>query len=117
MQFTTYIHCIIPRIKCPEHGVKSLTVPWAGKHSRFTLLFESFAIRILQVARSVEEARKLLKLNWHQINAIKERAVERGLARRAQAPIHHIGLDEKQFRSGHQYITSLFDLDEGVYWM
>ncbi|MFO1369934.1 MAG: ISL3 family transposase [Marinagarivorans sp.] len=55
----------------------------------------------------------MIKLNWHQINAIKERAVERRLARRAQAPIHHIGLDEKQFRSGHQYITSLFDLDEG----
>jgi len=113
MQFTTYVHSQIPRIRCPEHGVKTLSVPWAEKNSRFTLLFESLAIRVLQAARSIEEARKLLKLNWHQVNSIKDRAVERGLKRRSQDPIHHLGMDEKQFRSGHQYITSLVDLDAG----
>jgi transposase len=55
MQFTTYVHSQIPRIRCPEHGVKTLSVPWAEKNSRFTLLFESFAIRVLQAARSTEE--------------------------------------------------------------
>ena len=50
-------------------------MPWAGKHSRFTLLFEGFAVRVLQAACSIEEARKLLGLNWHQVNAIKTRVV------------------------------------------
>jgi transposase len=37
-------HCFItarvPRVDCPDHGVKRVTVPWARADSRFTLLFE-----------------------------------------------------------------------------
>jgi len=113
MQFSTYLHCKTPRIRCKEHGVKTVTIPWAGKHSRFTLLFEAFAIRVLTAARSVEEARKLLGLNWHQVEAIKARAVERGLARRKDTSIRYLGIDEKQFRSGHRYISNLYDLEGG----
>lgn len=113
MQFATYLHCQLPRARCKEHGVKSVQPSWAGKHSRFTLLFEGFAIRVLLAARSVEEARKLLKLNWHQVNDIKARAVERGLARREATSIPFIGIDEKQFRKGHRYITNLVDLNAG----
>jgi transposase len=113
MQFTTYLHCRVPRVRCPEHGVKTLMTPWSSKNSRFTLLFEAFAIKLLLAARSVEEARKLLGLNWHQLNDIKARAVERGLSRREDEPVHNIGIDEKQFRSGHRFISSLVDLDQG----
>ncbi len=113
MQFATYLHCSVPRVRCPEHGAKTVNVPWAGKNSRFTLLFEGFAIRVLQAARSIEEARKLLDLNWHQVDAIKARAVSRGLSRRQEAPIPYLGIDEKQFRKGHRYISSLVDLQQG----
>lgn len=111
MQFATYLHCSLPRVRCKEHGAKTVNAPWAGKNSRFTLMFEAFAIRVLLAARSVEEARKLLGLNWHQVDAIKARAVERGLARRKASAIPYLGIDEKQFRSGHRYITSLVDLE------
>lgn len=113
MQFSTYLHCQLPRVRCETHGAKTVKAPWAGKNSRFTLLFESFAIRVLTAARSVEEARKLLGLNWHQVEAIKARAVQRGLDRRKATAIPYIGIDEKQFRSGHHYISSLVDLDKG----
>lgn len=110
MQFATYLHCSTPRVHCKTHGAKTVKIPWAGKNSRFTLMFEAFAIRVLKAARSVEEARKLLGLNWHQVEAIKTRAVERGLARRKETAIAFIGIDEKQFRSGHRYISSMVDL-------
>jgi transposase len=113
MQFATYLHCSTPRVRCKEHGAKTVQVPWAGKNSRFTLLFEGFAVQVLQAARSVEEARKLLGLNWHQVEAIKTRAVQRGLSRREAVAIPYLGIDEKQFRSGHQYISSLVDLQQG----
>lgn len=113
MQFATYLHCRLPRVRCKEHGAKTVSAPWAGKNSRFTLMFEAFAIRLMQAARSVEEARKLLGLNWHQVDAIKGRAVERGLARRKDSEIAYLGIDEKQFRRGHRYITSLVDLEGG----
>jgi len=113
MQFATYLHCQLPRVRCKTHGAKTVKAPWAGKNSRFTLLFEAFAIRVLAAARSVEEARKLLGLSWHQVEAIKARAVQRGLTRREEVAIPYIGIDEKQFRSGHRYISSMVDLQEG----
>ena len=110
MQFETVLRCEVPRCKCPEHGVKTLRVPWAGKNSRFTLLFESFAIDVLQACSSVKAAAELMGLNWHQVNEIKRRAVTRGLERRESAPIQHLGIDEKSFRKGHNYVSLLTDL-------
>ena len=88
-----------------------MSLPWATKHSGFTLLFEAFAIRVLQASRSTQAAGYLLGINWHQIQTIMERAVERGLARREPDEIAWIGMDEKSFRSGHNYISVINDLE------
>jgi transposase len=40
-----------------------------------------------------------------------DRAVERGLHRRDDSPVPHLGLDEKSFGRGHDYITVLTDID------
>ena len=40
-----------------------------------------------------------------------KRAVERGLERREATPIPHLGIDEKSFGRGHDYITVLTDLE------
>ena len=47
MQFETRLTARVPRINCPSHGVKTASVPWAGKHSRFTAMFEAFAIQVI----------------------------------------------------------------------
>ena len=111
MQFTTYIHASTPRVKCPDGKVKTVNIPWAAKHSGFTLLFEAFAIRVLQASRSTEEARKLLNVNWHQLQTIMNRAVQRGLTRREDKEISWVGMDEKSFRKGHRYISVMNDLE------
>src|SRR5262245_5198311 len=40
--FETRIVCRVPRLRAPEGKVETVPVPWAGKHSRFTLLYERF---------------------------------------------------------------------------
>jgi len=32
MQFSTYLHCAAPRVRCKTHGVKTVSIPWAGKN-------------------------------------------------------------------------------------
>ena len=113
MRFATCLHCSVPRVRCKKHGAKTVKVPWAAGNSRFTLLFEGFAVRVLQAARGIEEARKRLGLNGHQVNAIKARAVQRGLSRRQAVTMPYLGIDEKQFRKGHRTISSLVDLQQG----
>jgi transposase len=39
MQYKTLLTADVPRVKCPEHGVKQLRVPWAEVGSRFTAMF------------------------------------------------------------------------------
>jgi transposase len=64
MQFTTELVARLPRCRCPDHGVTTIVPPWAGKHSRFTLFFEAFAIEVLQARRTVKAAASLLGLSW-----------------------------------------------------
>ena len=47
MQFTTLIRARTPRSDCPEHGVKTMQVPWAAPQGRFRLSFERFAVEVL----------------------------------------------------------------------
>lgn len=111
MQFKTLLHSKSPRIKCQNHGVKTMALPWSRKSSGFTLLFEAFAVAVLKASKSTEDARKLLGVNWHQLQKIMNQAVERGLARRDKDEITWIGMDEKSFRKGHNYISVINDLE------
>ena len=111
--FETLLVCRVPRVQTPEGKVETVPVPWAGKRSRFTLLYERFAIEVLLACRSVSAAAELLGLSWDQLQAIMERAVERGLARRDLAGLRHVGMDEKSFAKGQSYVSLLNDLDRG----
>ena len=112
MQFETVLRCRVPRANCPEHGVKTLRVPWAEPGSRFTLLFERFALEVLQASRSLTQAKELLSLHWDSLHLIMKRAVARGLERRALDEVRYLGLDEKSFLKGQSYISLLNDLEE-----
>jgi len=46
-QFQTLVVADVPRVKCATHGTQQVRVPWAEKYSRFTALFERFAIDVL----------------------------------------------------------------------
>ena len=111
MQFATEIHAAVPRCRCQACGVKTITVPWAGKHSRFTLMFEAFAIEVLLAAANTQAAAKLLGIDWKSAQRIMDRAVQRGLARRKDDTVANVGVDEKSFGRGHDYVSVLTDTD------
>ena len=111
MQFETLLVARVPRCQCAVCGVKTITPSWTDKHSRFTLLFEAFAIDVLRATSGVSRAAALLGLSWDETHAIMRRAVERGLARRELTDVKRVGLDEKSFGKGQDYVTTLTDLD------
>lgn len=111
MQFETIIEAAVPRSKCSACGVKTVAVPWAGKHSRFTLMFEAFAIEVLQSASSISAATTLLRLGWGTALEIMRRGVERGLKRRTSDPVETIGIDEKSFGKGQDYVSLMVDIE------
>lgn len=112
MQFVTLIRARTPRAECPEHGVKTMTVPWAAPQGRFTLHFERFAVEVLLACASVQQACELLGIGWESAHEIMKRAVARGLERRQLDQLKYLGMDEKSFKRGHSYITLLTDLEQ-----
>ncbi len=113
-QFKTILHAAVPRVQCPEHGVKQVRVPWAEKQSRFTILFERLAIDVLLATQTVTGAMSILRTNWDQTWNLLQRAVRRGQDRKEDKPLPRIGIDEKAFSKGQSYITLLYDLDNST---
>lgn len=111
MQFTTIVRARVPRSQCSKCGVKTISVPWAGKHSRFTLMFEAFAIKVLKAASNVKKAAELLGLSWDTTHTLMGRAVDRGLDRREDEPVKYIGIDEKSFGRAQDYVSLMVDID------
>jgi transposase len=111
MQFKTILHCKIPRVNCPEHGIKTVKTDWAEKYSRYTAMFEKWAIQLLIACKNHTQAEKLLGLSWDEIQKIQEKAVKRGLSRRTVIDTEYLGVDEKSFQKGHTYATVLYDLE------
>lgn len=103
-QFKTIIEARVPRVKCPKHGTVTVRVPWAEAHGRFTALFERLAIDLLRDC-SISAAAKHLRLSWDEVDHIKERAVRRGLERKAPVAAKALCIDEKSVGKGHDYVT------------
>ena len=113
MQHQTRVHAEVPRVRCPEHGIRQLRVPWADEKSRFTALMEAEVIEWLQEA-SVQVVARKLGLSWDQVAGIRRRAVARGLARRRRQPPRVLGVDETSFQKRHEYVTVVNDQGRDV---
>lgn len=101
-------------MNCPEHGVKTVSVPWAEKSSRFTLMFVRFATDVLLATQTVEGACASLRTTWDETWSILRKAVARGKARKSNDALPRIGIDEKAFRKGQNYITLIYNLDQST---
>ena len=110
-QLKTLLVASLPRVRCSRHGVLTVAVPWTEPESRFTQMFERFAIDVLQATGVQARAASLLRLSAGQVHDLMRRAVVRGRQRRdSDQLVAHASLDEKSFKHGRQYVTVLGDL-------
>jgi len=107
-QLRTIIEATTPRVDCPTHGVRLTNVPWADGNSKFTALFEALVIGWLKET-SITAVTRMMDLSWFQVDAIRKRAVARGLARRKKTPAKALGIDETSFQKRHEYVTVVVD--------
>jgi len=112
-QFQTMLHARIPRIKCKQHGVMQVELPWAEPGGRFTRLFEALAIDVL-LCTDLKKAATLLCMTWDQAWGVMQRAVLRGRAVKPRAIPAYIGVDEKAIAKGQRYMTLVYDLQGGT---
>lgn len=112
-QYKTILVAEVPRVKCDEHGVVTVSVPWAEPGSGYTSLFEALVIDWLKEASTLAVSR-LMRLSWNAIDGIMRRAVDRGLSRREQVCVAHLSVDETAFKRRHNYVTIVSDQQAGT---
>lgn len=110
-QFETLIKARVPQLKYSDGTVEELAVPWAERYSRVTLLMEAFVVKLLQACPTTQGVCDLTRLAWSTVNGIMVSAVERGMLRRSEEDVPHLGLDEKSSERGHTYVSILTDID------
>ena len=107
-------HCFItarvPRVACPDHGVKRAAVPWARPGSRFTLLFEHAAL-VLVREMPVLAAARFIGITDKRLWRIVDHYVRRAVAGLDLRGVRSLGLDETASRRRHNYVTVFIDMD------
>jgi transposase len=118
MQYQTYLHARVPRIRLASGEVVTITVPWSEPHSHHSVLFEAFAIELLLSSKNQTQSARLLQISFDQMHRIMTRAVTRGEARRqmtlaTEAPATRISIDEKCYQRGYRYLTVVSNAETG----
>lgn len=111
-QHHCYLTADVPRIKCPEHGVRRVIVPWAREGSKFTLLFEQAAM-ILMLEMPVASAARIIETTDKRLWRIVHYYVNKAMANLDLSGLTALGLDETSLR-GHEYITVFVDMNRAT---
>ena len=110
----TFLEAGSPRVRCPEHGVVIVQVPWARHDAGHTYAFDDTAAWLVTHC-SKSAVRELLRVAWRTVGAIVTRVVadaEESTDRFAD--LSRIGIDEISYKRGHKYLTVVVDHDSGV---
>ena len=106
--YPCYVHCKRPRVLCDKCGTVQVNAPFERKNSRFTLLFEGYAMLLLQdVPRA--RASRLLRCDEKSLAAILTYWVHDAVNRMDLSDTCSIAMDETSFRRGHKYVTVAID--------
>jgi transposase len=108
-QHKAYLHRL-PRVRCPEHGVRQVSVPWPRPGSGFTLLFEALVLSFAAAmpmarvgAMTREHDTRIWRIVEHHVHAARDQLGCTGLTR--------VGMDETAAAKGQDYISVFADLD------
>ncbi|MGH3805234.1 MAG: ISL3 family transposase, partial [Pseudonocardiaceae bacterium] len=109
-QHTVLLHARLPRVRCPQHGVRQVEVPWPGSGSGFTVLFEALVLtfaaampmaKVAAVTR--EHDTRIWRVVEHHVHAARDQLDATGVRR--------VGMEETSARKGQDYISIVADLD------
>jgi transposase len=111
-QHQTHLHARQPRVSCPEHGVKTVEVPWARPGVGFTLLFEAFMMALLENGMTPRQVGRVMGEHDTRVWRVLMHHVERARGEADHSGVSSVGMDETSRARGHDYITVFMDLEK-----
>jgi transposase len=100
------------RVDCKQCGVKVEDVPWAdGKHSCCNIYRHFLAHWAKKL--SWKETAESFQTSWDNVCRSVKWVVSYGLKNRDLSGVSAIGVDEVAYKKGHQYMTLIYQIDQG----
>jgi transposase len=109
-QYQAHLHARVPRVICPEHGVRQVAVSWARPGSGFTLLFEALLITFAE-AMPVAKVAKFTGVEDTRIWRVVDHYVTRERAKLDFSTVERVGVDETAAARGQDYVSVFMDPD------
>jgi len=106
-----YIHARVPRVKCPDHSIHLVNVPWAREGSGFTLLMEAYLLELASVL-SVRAIASLVETTDTKIWRLIHHYVSEARESQDFSEVSSLGVDEYSHR-GQNYLTIFIDHNQG----
>jgi transposase len=108
-----FVEADVPRVRCPEHGVVVVAVPWARHGARHTRGFDDTAAW-LAVHTSKQAVSQLLRVAWETVGRVVTRVTADAEAACDRFDgLRRVGIDEISYKRGHKYLTVVVDHDAG----
>jgi transposase len=106
-----FLHCAVPRIKKSDGKVVTVIVPWARPGSGFTLMFEAFAMALIEREMPVNRVAEILGVNPQRVWTVFNHWVRKARQSDDPSTITRLGVDETSAKKGHAYVTLGVDMD------
>ena len=110
-EHTCFIHARVPRIKSSSGQVTTVVVPWARPNSGFTLLFEAYAMLLIECEMPVNKVGSTLRVVANRLWRVFNYWVNDAVSKDNLANVTQIGIDETSSKKGHNYVTVCADLE------
>lgn len=113
-QFRTVVHCRVPRADCPEHGPRTVRMPWEVRpNSHFTALFEAQVLVMAMSGMTVRAVSLQVRESDSRIWAMLGRAVAEAREGADCSGAARVGIDDTARARGQRYISVMADVDGG----
>lgn len=112
-QIAVFFVYAMRRVDCPRCGVTVEEVPWAEGKNQLTRSYQWFLAGWAK-RLSWSGAAAAFHTTWDHVRNAVNHAVRWGLAHRELKGIEAIGVDEVQWKRGHQYLTLVYQIDAGT---
>ena len=107
-----YLHCRIAHILTSTGQVLQVNVPWARTSSGFTLLFEAFAMHLIECEMPVNKVGDTVKEYPNRIWTIFNFWITKAYNATDHSQVTQVGIDKTSSKKRHNYLTIGVDLKE-----
>jgi transposase len=109
-QHKCYLSARVPRIELPDGKIRQVSVPWARSGSGFTLLFEAYAMLLIEGEMPVSKVADSVQVTSPRLWRIFDYWIERAKSNDDLSSVCELGIDETSTKKGHNYVTTFVDM-------